>query len=177
MISEIIRSNALISSLVIKQIRTKTDPWAIAPTKTTTEWVSGILGRYLLSFVGSASKESAVLVISPRDSEERGKTYWFYASLLGGDLLLGSSGNKLVGRHSVIWRRSTLITFNSFSEPLTDRIESLCNSCTVQGQQLQPYTRQSRRSHEPINPLNLLNVLGILTLGFTSIRTPLAVWM
>jgi hypothetical protein len=29
----------------------------------------------------------------------------------------------------------------------------------------------------PINPENLLNVLGILTLGLTSIKTPLAVWM
>ena len=31
--------------------------------------------------------------------------------------------------------------------------------------------------HSPIRPEKRLNVLGILTLGFTSIKTPAAVWM
>jgi hypothetical protein len=34
---------------------------------------------------------------------------------------------------------------------------------------------RKQKGYSPINPENLLNVLGILTLGLTSIKTPLAV--
>ena len=49
-----------------------------------------------------------------------------------------------------------LITFNNTSLEFSERILNLCNNCTI-------------------NPENLLKVLGILTLGLTSIKTPLAV--
>lgn len=68
----------------------------------------------------------------------------------------------------------TLMTLNSFSEPLTPLMLSLWSNWTIISLL---FTLDSEGDDSPIKPENRLNVLGILTLGLTSIKTPLAVWM
>ena len=67
------------------------------------------------------------------------------------------------------------MTRNSFSDPWTPRILSLCNSCTTPIQIISLLINLCFREAAPMSPENRLKVLGILTLGLTSINTPLEV--
>ena len=75
------------------------------------------------------------------------------------------AGKDVSGKGRVGYYGSTCYTRHSSPQSVRTGQEDGNTKGSIQGENL------------PINPLNLLNVRGILTCGFTSIRTPLAVWM
>lgn len=117
-------------------------PWAIAPTNTTIEWVSGMVGKYLFSRTGLASNDKAIVsfdrsVIWFEQKERKWKSKKDREREGTGD---GKEKDLLilwerVGRWSVM---GFLMTLSNFSDPLIDRIESRWSNWTIRIQKSKP---------------------------------------
>lgn len=112
----------------------------------------------IASSLNSSAKSSRPLAMAPTKTQmlSLGPRELIYSlTRTTGASKLKVTLRQLGGRWSVI---GFLITFSSFSWELVERMESRCRSCTIR-------------------PANRLKVRGMRTVGLTSMRTPLAVWM
>lgn len=112
----------------------------MAPTKTTIEWVSGIVGRYCVRRTGVASKERAARVAGTHGQlgsrwgwgggEARTDFVGERREVIRDRVLeIVMSADKEGRRQKAEW--CTLMTFSSFSEPLMERIDKRCRSWTM----------------------------------------------
>lgn len=107
--------------------------------------VNVLIGKIVLSSGHSTNENAYTLIL----------VQCFHVVLHSSDLGIKTQGDFAALNWQVVCD-GVLITLSNFSSELTRRMLSLCNSWTIK-------------------PENLLKVLGILTLGLTSINTPLAV--